>query len=139
MGFNRPTFTWQRGGTFVRLDRALANDAWVSIFPQYFVHHLTRIKSDHRPLLLSIRQDLSIPQGRPFRFLAGWMKHSDFSNLVKERWNFAGNMVESLNNFTFFAKDWSKNIYGFLSTRKRNLMRSLNNIQKAWSIIPLLI
>ncbi|MBA0818914.1 hypothetical protein Gohar_025516 [Gossypium harknessii] len=39
-------------------------------------------------------------------------------------------MVESLNNFTFFAKDWNRNIYGFLGTRKRNLMRSLNNIQK---------
>ncbi|MBA0845023.1 hypothetical protein Goarm_005853, partial [Gossypium armourianum] len=130
LGFNGPAFTWQRGGTFVRLDRALANDAWVSTFPEYSVHHLTRIKSDHRPLLLSTIPDLSISQGRTFRFLAGWTKHSDFSNLVKERWNFAGNMVESLNNFTFFAKDWNRNIYGFLGTRKRNIMRSLNNIQK---------
>ncbi|XP_012453509.1 uncharacterized protein LOC105775544 [Gossypium raimondii] len=130
LGFNGPTLTWQRGGTFVRLDRALANDAWVSAFPQYSVLHLIRIKSDHRPLLLSTASDLNISQSRPFRFLAGRAKHSDFSNLVKEKWNFAGNMFESLNNFTFFAKDWNRNIYGFLGTRTRNLMRSLNNIQK---------
>ncbi|MBA0785623.1 hypothetical protein Gotri_027036 [Gossypium trilobum] len=104
LGFNGPAFTWQKGGTFVRLDRPLANDAWVSA--------------------------LSFFQGRPFRFLAGWMKHGDFSNLVKEKWNFAGNTFDSLNNFTSFAKDWNRNIYGFLGTRKRNLMRSLNNIQK---------
>ncbi|MBA0817458.1 hypothetical protein Gohar_021897, partial [Gossypium harknessii] len=130
LGFNGPAFTWQRGGTFVRLDHALANDAWVSVFPHYSVHHLSHIRSDHRPLLLSTRLDLSLLQGRPFRFLAGWTKHSDFSNFVKERWNFTGNMIESLNNFTSFAKEWNRNIYGFLGTRKRNLMRSLNNIQK---------
>ncbi|KAL1067721.1 hypothetical protein V6Z11_D12G149600, partial [Gossypium hirsutum] len=130
LGFNGPAFTWQRGDTFVKLDLALANNAWVFAFPHYSVHHLSHIKSDHRPLLLSTRPDLSLLQGRPFRFLAGWTKHSDFSNLVKERWNFTGNMIESLNDFTFFAKEWNMNIYGFLGTRKRNLMRSLNNIQK---------
>lgn len=40
-------------------------------------------------------------------------------------------MSDSLNNCTFSVKDWSRNVYGFLGTRKRNLMRSLNNIQKA--------
>ncbi|MFQ6666131.1 hypothetical protein Gotur_032606 [Gossypium turneri] len=33
--------------------------------------------------------DCSSFQGRPFRFLAGWTKHSDFANLVRARWNFA--------------------------------------------------
>ncbi|KAA3474044.1 tyrosine decarboxylase 1-like [Gossypium australe] len=101
LGYSGPSFTWQRGGIFVRLDRALANDAWVSAFPQYLVRHFTCIKSDHRPLLLSIRPDLSIPQDRLFRFLAGWTKHNDFSFFVRERWNHA---------------DWNKNIYGFLGT-----------------------
>ncbi|KAA3469800.1 reverse transcriptase [Gossypium australe] len=85
------------GGTLVRLDRALANDAWMTTFSQCLVHHLTRIKSNHQPLLLFTRPDLSIPKGRPFRFLAGWIKHNDFPNFVKRKWNFT---------------DWNRNVYG---------------------------
>lgn len=33
LGFVGPLFTWQRAGTHERLDRALANDAWISAFP----------------------------------------------------------------------------------------------------------
>ncbi|KAA3474645.1 reverse transcriptase [Gossypium australe] len=131
LGFHGPPFTWQRGETLVRLDRALANDAWMTTFPQSLVQHLTRIKSDHRPLLLSTKPNITNPKGRPFRFLAGWTQHKNFSNLVKGKWEFKGNMIDSLNNFTNFVKEWNRDVYGFLGDRKRKLMRSLNNIQKA--------
>ncbi|KAL1150107.1 hypothetical protein V6Z11_A10G235400 [Gossypium hirsutum] len=72
LGFNGPSFTWQRGGTSVRLDQALANDDWMLTFPQCLVQYLTRIKSDHRPLLLSTSPNHGVPKGRPFKFLAGW-------------------------------------------------------------------
>ncbi|KAA3487341.1 reverse transcriptase [Gossypium australe] len=42
--------------------------------------------------------------------------HNSFSNFVRGKWEF---------------KDWNRDIYGFLGNRKRKLMRSLNNIQKA--------
>ncbi|KAK5836135.1 hypothetical protein PVK06_011890 [Gossypium arboreum] len=32
LGYSRPSYTWQRGGTFVRLDQTLANDAWMITF-----------------------------------------------------------------------------------------------------------
>ncbi|KAA3486878.1 LINE-1 reverse transcriptase isogeny [Gossypium australe] len=131
LGFNGPPFTWQRGETLVRLDRGLVNDAWMATFPQSLVHHLTRIKSDHRPLLLITKPDILTPKGRPFRFLAGWTMHNNFSNFVKGKWEFKGNMTDSLNNFTAFVKDWNRDVYGFLGNRKRKLMRSLNNIQRA--------
>ncbi|KAA3459207.1 reverse transcriptase [Gossypium australe] len=131
LGFRSPTFIWQRGGTSVRLDHALANDAWMTSFPQCLVSNLPCIKSDHRPILLSTRTNMDLAQGRPFRFLAGWTKHNNFSTFVKEKWNYGGNMADSLNNFTSHVKDWNKNVYGFLGSRKRQLLRSLNNIQKA--------
>ncbi|KAA3460944.1 Retrovirus-related Pol polyprotein LINE-1 [Gossypium australe] len=120
--FCGPSFTWQRGGTFVRLDRALVNDAWMVSFPQYLVSHLPRIKFDHRPLLLVTRPDLNLAKDRPFRFLVGWTKHNNFHAFVKEKWNFVGNMADSLNTFTSYVKEWNKD---------RHLIRSLNNIQKA--------
>ncbi|KAH1039675.1 hypothetical protein J1N35_041418 [Gossypium stocksii] len=129
--FSGPAFTWQRSGTSIRLDRALAGDAWMASFLQCLVSHLPRIKSDYRPLLLSIRLGMDLVKDRHFKFLAGWTKHNNFSTFIKEKWNFAGNMADSLNNFTSYAKDWNKNIYGFLGSSKQHLMRSLNNIQKA--------
>lgn len=34
LGFTGPSFTSQRASTFERIDRALANDPWLSAFPQ---------------------------------------------------------------------------------------------------------
>ncbi|KAA3482036.1 RNA-directed DNA polymerase (Reverse transcriptase) [Gossypium australe] len=134
LGYIGPSFTWQRGGTLVRLDRALVNDAWMATFPQSIVHDLTRIKSDHRPLLLITKPDIINFEGRPFRFLAGWTLHNNFSNLVKGKWEFKGNMTDSLNKFIASVKDWNRDVYGFLGNRKRKLMRALNNIQKTLEI-----
>ncbi|MBA0736956.1 hypothetical protein Gogos_010442 [Gossypium gossypioides] len=89
LGYCGPSFTWQKGGTFVKLDRALANDAWISVFLQCLVSHLPHIKSDHRPLLLSTRPDLNLAKGRPFIFLARWAKHNNFPTFVKEKWKYA--------------------------------------------------
>ncbi|KAA3488941.1 (+)-neomenthol dehydrogenase-like [Gossypium australe] len=72
LGYIGPSFTWQRGNTVERLDRVLANDAWVSDYPHSLVYHLPRIKSDHMPILLKTNPEFRVPRGRPFRFLAGW-------------------------------------------------------------------
>ncbi|KAG4208659.1 hypothetical protein ERO13_A03G147450v2, partial [Gossypium hirsutum] len=32
-GFKGPTFTWQRGRVFERLDQAIGNDEWIKAFP----------------------------------------------------------------------------------------------------------
>ncbi|KAL1120212.1 hypothetical protein V6Z11_D01G152100 [Gossypium hirsutum] len=58
LGFKGMSFTWCRGGTFERLDRTIRNDAWLNIFPNSLVTHLSRLKFDHRPLFLSLRSDL---------------------------------------------------------------------------------
>ncbi|KAH1107994.1 hypothetical protein J1N35_011762 [Gossypium stocksii] len=39
-------------------------------------------------------------------------------------------MFDALNNFTQSVKVWNRDVYGFLGARKRELMRSLNNIQR---------
>ncbi|KAK5792913.1 hypothetical protein PVK06_034044 [Gossypium arboreum] len=131
LGFCCSSFTWQKCGTFVKLDRAFAIDAWMASSLQSLVSHLPRIKSDHRPILLSTRPALNLAKGRPFRFLVGWTKHNNFPTFVKEKWNFAGNLTDFLNSFTSYVKEWNKDVYGFLGSRKRHLMRLLNNIQEA--------
>ncbi|KAA3485757.1 reverse transcriptase [Gossypium australe] len=129
--FIGPSHTWQRGNTFERLDRALANDDWMSVFPYSLVYHLPRIKSDHRPILFKTSPEISVARGRPFRFLAGWTKHANFKDLVSNKWRYSGNMAESLSNFTSYVKDWNRYTYGYIGTRKKQLMKSLGTIQKA--------
>lgn len=50
IGFIGPAFTWQRGNTHERIDRALASDSWISSFSHTLVYHFSRIKSNHRPI-----------------------------------------------------------------------------------------
>ncbi|KAA3486304.1 Endonuclease/exonuclease/phosphatase [Gossypium australe] len=85
-----------------KLDPALANDEWMLTFPQCLVQYLTRIKSDHRPLLLSTRSDFGMSKGRPFRFLAGWTHHNTFPS-------FSYNQEKKLQSYyylTFRRWEW---------------------------------
>ncbi|KAA3471230.1 reverse transcriptase [Gossypium australe] len=79
LGFRGPPFTWHG-----RLDRALGNEAWVQLFPNILVTDLSKFKSDHRPLLLSLNPEAILPKGMPFRFSAGWVKHSNFGKFVED-------------------------------------------------------
>ncbi|MBA0778213.1 hypothetical protein Gotri_006107, partial [Gossypium trilobum] len=56
-------------GLFERLDRVLGKEAWVHKFPTCSITHLPKIKSDHRPLLLSLFPEVTLSRGRPFRFI----------------------------------------------------------------------
>ncbi|KAG8488864.1 hypothetical protein CXB51_016750 [Gossypium anomalum] len=84
LGFRGPPFTWHRGLLFERLDRALGNEVWVQAFPNSLVTYLSKIKSDHRPLLLSLNPKVSLSKGQPFCFLAGWVEHPEFRKFVED-------------------------------------------------------
>ncbi|KAK8656728.1 hypothetical protein V6N13_098668 [Hibiscus sabdariffa] len=51
--FVGPHFTWYRGNCSVHLDRCLGNSQWFAQFPRSILHHLARIKSDHRLICLA--------------------------------------------------------------------------------------
>lgn len=114
LGFHGPSFTWQRGRVLERLDRAISNEAWGRAFPNCLVTHLAKIKSDHRPLLVDLCLNLKIPRGRPFRFLAGWAQHQNFSEIVNTLWDNNGDMSHTLNRLILGLKDWYKNIFGHI-------------------------
>ncbi|TYH06512.1 hypothetical protein ES288_A08G160800v1 [Gossypium darwinii] len=105
LGFQGPSFTWQRGGVFEKLDRAIGNVAWCQDFPQFLPTHLTRIKSDHRSLLVNTNSEFKLPKERPFRFLAGWAQYQDFSNIIKSHWHYKGDMYNTLDQLTTSLKN----------------------------------
>ncbi|KAA3488781.1 reverse transcriptase [Gossypium australe] len=56
VGYSRNWFTWERGNlpkTNIRerLDKGVANENWMSMFPEATIQHLVHSISDHCPLL----------------------------------------------------------------------------------------
>ncbi|XP_057444010.1 uncharacterized protein LOC130736183 [Lotus japonicus] len=54
LGFIGPPFTWEGRGVKERIDWALGTDRMLASFPEPSVHHLPKMKSDHKPLLLQL-------------------------------------------------------------------------------------
>jgi len=62
-----------------RLDRAVANLEFHTLFPTFKAINLTRISSDHHPVMLDTCDLYTSPLGeRPKRFLPAWLERDDF-------------------------------------------------------------
>ncbi|RYQ99609.1 hypothetical protein Ahy_B07g087554 [Arachis hypogaea] len=83
LGFSGWPFTWKRGNLAERLDRGLSNLDWQIAFPEARIKHLPMLKSDHSPICLQLLSPMDHNRGRrPFRFLASWLTHPDFGNVM---------------------------------------------------------
>ncbi|XP_028801025.1 uncharacterized protein LOC114756265 [Neltuma alba] len=111
LGYIGPRFTWQRGNLMVRLDRALCNEKWLMEQPTTHVLHLPKAQSDHRPLLIKAKNGGS--RNNPtFCFLASWILHPDFHNLVSNSWASNKCLSENISLFVEKAQHWNRETYG---------------------------
>ncbi|XP_075101794.1 uncharacterized protein LOC142177223 [Nicotiana tabacum] len=90
MGFKGSIYTWWNGRAeedciFKRLDRVFANMELQQLWPGLEITHLSKIGSDHCPLLLTYNPD-SVPIKKSFRFLKFWTEHESYKIVVKENW-----------------------------------------------------
>ncbi|KAF7827992.1 LINE-type retrotransposon LIb DNA [Senna tora] len=73
-----PFYTWEgpkRQGQeklYKRLDRVLCSANWRTEFSDASTKCLTKLHSDHHPILLSTEEQVASTQNRPFRFEACW-------------------------------------------------------------------
>lgn len=91
MGFSGNNFTWsnnRRGTTYIaaKLDRAICNPHWYSVFSDHQLSHLPKYSSDHCPLLLSHNQRLLLANVH-FKFESMRIQHPDLKKLVADRWS----------------------------------------------------
>ncbi|XP_072084416.1 uncharacterized protein [Arachis hypogaea] len=77
-------FTWFRGRSCSRIDRALVNLEWLEVFPETRLRGGPRGLSDHCPIIVEVNRQRDGP--RPFRSLDSWFTHEGFMRLVKEEW-----------------------------------------------------
>ena len=96
LGFIGHVFTWSnnRGeaeNIQERLDRFLANHEWRTCFPGSFVTHLPKRKSDHLPLLLSIREAQPTrkkkKRRKQYRFEELWLRDENCATMYRRRGN----------------------------------------------------
>ncbi|XP_070034714.1 uncharacterized protein [Nicotiana tomentosiformis] len=122
LGFKGSIFTWWNGRAdedfiFKRLDRCLANMEFQQTFPILEVTHLSKIGSDHSPMLLKCDFEAP-PVKKSFRFLNFWVKHDTFKDVIRENWHadFSANPFILLNfklkKLKKALSTWSKETYG---------------------------
>ena len=93
LGFIGQKFTWcnGRGGeqrTKVRLDRMVANEEWMRLFPEARVRHVAMSISDHCLLLLSLSRRQPKKQGKKrFFFEAMWTRDDRCREIIDGAWN----------------------------------------------------
>ncbi|KAK8653848.1 hypothetical protein V6N13_127831 [Hibiscus sabdariffa] len=119
MGFSGLDFTWSRGLAKVRLDRVLCNSYWDKTFSESTVHHLFRMKSDHRPILLAVGDSMHVTRSKQFRYFSGWLSHDDFSCMVEDNWHPNGNIVDTITDFVKVATVWNDTVFGYIGTKKK--------------------
>ena len=73
LGFQGPKYTWVNKldiGHFIQecLDRAFANQEWFDLYSEASITHLTRVHSDHYPIIINLDKSSSLRLTRPFSF-----------------------------------------------------------------------
>jgi hypothetical protein len=116
LGFVGDAFTWKRGRIRERLDRVIANGAWINLHPGAMLRHLGYIRSDHRPILLDTEYQSGVgrQQSGPRRFEAKWLHEKGFREVVEQAWEEAGTssagVLDRLGRLHAALHAWDSNV-----------------------------
>ncbi|GMI99219.1 hypothetical protein HRI_003591200 [Hibiscus trionum] len=115
IGSNGPWFTWENGrrsesNMRVRLDRGVANNLWLTCFPEFDLHHLPHSISDHCPILLdTTARSHSSNKVWHFCFEASWLLEESCEATVRELWNVQkDDFLDKLDHVTSGLDAWFK-------------------------------
>ncbi|XP_019457635.1 PREDICTED: uncharacterized protein LOC109358024 [Lupinus angustifolius] len=119
-----------------RLDRGLSNSSWRTAFPEGYVENLTKLHSDHSPLLVRCGGKPEYTCNRPFRFQVVWTTHLDFDNVVQVAWQHgARGVVEGLDRIRQDSIAFNKSVFGNIFRRKRRVEARIQGIQRKLEVI----
>jgi hypothetical protein len=129
------------GGQFVRvrLDRVLASASWSSCFPLAAVRHLTAVKSDRCPILLSCvpdeRSDQIRSKGKPFRYEIMWETNKSIKSVIQQvqkddrHCNSVKDMKNKLLHLGGELRSWGENTFGYVRRELRVLKKKLEQLR----------
>lgn len=129
VGFQGSPFTWKHGRLHQRMDRVLINVSWRLKFQSASIFHLPFFKSDHKALLVQFKcQRKTNKRRRPFRFLASWLTHTDFPNLMANIWPINAQWCSHFKHFQSSVSSWNQRVFGNIFVRKKKLIRGLEEV-----------
>ena len=119
---NGVQYTWNNGrldsaSVFLRLDRAICNEAWNDFWGGTSCTALMRTQSDHHPLLLRMTLS-SVPKITSFKFFKTWTNHAECRPLILNTWKkeVIGSGMHRLQLKLKRVKDafrvWNKSVFG---------------------------
>lgn len=124
-----PAHTWKNkrpiDPTTKKLDKALVNDQWLTLFPDSVATFQAPQISDHFPCVLKLACPLPYSASRPFKFFNYLTRHPLFLSTVETAWDHSG--VESTDLSSFCLK--LKSIKRSLKTLEKD---NFSHIQKGW-------
>jgi hypothetical protein len=95
LGFEGPKYTWSNrqgadNNVKVRLDRAVANGGFSSMFEDCSIENIITTSSDHYAILISLqglRPAVRVPVQHGFRFEAMWLRAPDYKEVLENSWS----------------------------------------------------
>lgn len=133
-------FTWSNGrkgrfNTQKRLDRAIVNHDWINACSSITVSTLTKLKSDHFPLILNFKNQ-NFQFSSSFKFMKMWNEHPDCENVIKQVWksSVVGCLMFILSQKLKMLKDklkvWNKDVFGDVHSQVSNAYKIVDEIQE---------
>lgn len=139
LGFKGQAFAWSNNrdgwaNIKERLDRAIANADWQSLFSKCCVTLLLRASSDHAPLLLeSDGEVFSYP--KPFRFESFWAKDASCGQVISTSWALvcqgspAFKLCSKVKEVKRALKYWNRTHFGLVKERLKALSAQIQLVQ----------
>lgn len=119
------------------LDRVIANNGWLEVFPMALNRHLRYEESDYCPLLLSLNTKEN-KNYRPFRFFQTWLSVPSSRLVVNKAWSSDLNrrmhyhrLSRSLVCTSRALKKWNREIFGFAHIKIKDLEKELETLQSS--------
>ncbi|XP_074314925.1 uncharacterized protein LOC141651098 [Silene latifolia] len=140
LAFTGSSHTWARGNSVetrqsARLDRALCNTNWGTLFENAMVRHLPAVQSDHCPLFISPNGFVPMNNlNRPFRFQACWLSHEKFKEFVSENWPSDGIFPARLQAFSQKLQIWNEQVFGNIFRKKKELFARIGGCHRELSL-----
>ena len=132
-------YTWNNGRldtntVFLRLDRAICNEAWTDFWGGTSCTALLRTQSDHHPLL--VRMDTSgVRRTASFKKFKTWISHDDCRPLVMSSWQkqVVGSGMHRLQSKLLNVKNalrvWNKAVFGDVQKQIKLAVDEVTRIQ----------
>jgi hypothetical protein len=128
------SFTWSISHdppVWSKIDNFLVSHDWEVRFPLVSQNRLSRLYSDHFPILIDCGD---VSRGsRPFKFENMWLKVEGFMGLVKQWWDyysFQGSssfvLARKLKDLKLDLKKWNEEVFGNVRETRGSLLKIFN-------------